>query len=132
MTIIGVGVDLCDTDRFARVMARTPRIVERLFTERERCGNNGALRSAQSLAARFAAKEAVAKVLGDTRGLRWHDCEVRTDEHGAPHLVLYDTVAAAADRLGIEQWHLSMSHDGGMAIAFVVAEGGDAGRVSGR
>jgi holo-[acyl-carrier protein] synthase len=132
VAIVGVGVDVCDTDRFARVLARTPRIVERLFTERERIGGRGAERSAQSLAARFAAKEAVAKVLGDTHGLRWHDCEITTDEHGAPHLVVHDTVAIAAERLGIEQWHLSMSHDGGMAIAFVVAEGGDAGRVSSR
>ncbi len=132
MAIVGVGVDICDTDRFARVLARTPRIVERLFTERERIRSRGAERSAQSLAARFAAKEAVAKVLGDTRGLRWHDCEITTDEHGAPRLVVHDTVAIAAERLGIEQWHLSMSHDGGMAIAFVVAEGGDAGRVSSR
>lgn len=132
MAIIGIGVDVCDTDRFARVMARTPRIVERLFTERERTGDRGAHKSAQSLAARFAAKEAVAKVIGDTRGLRWHDCEISTNEHGAPHIVMHDTVAAAATRLGIEQWHLSMSHDGGMAIAFVIAEGGDARRVSSR
>jgi holo-[acyl-carrier protein] synthase len=132
VAIIGVGVDLCDTDRFARVMARTPRIVERLFTEGERVGERGTVRSPQSLAARFAAKEAVAKILGDTRGLQWHDCEISTDEYGAPHLVMYGTVAAAAARLGIAQWHLSMSHDGGVAIAFVVAEGGDAGRVSSR
>jgi holo-[acyl-carrier protein] synthase len=132
VAIIGVGVDLCDTDRFARVMSRTPRIVERLFTEGERIGESGSVRSAQSLAARFAAKEAVAKVLGDTRGLQWHDCEIVTDVNGAPRLVMHDTVSAAAARLGIEQWHLSMSHDGGMAIAFVVAEGGDAGRVSNR
>jgi holo-[acyl-carrier protein] synthase len=132
MAIVGVGVDVCDTDRFARAIARTPRIVERLFTERERTADHGAERSAQSLAARFAAKEAVAKVLRETRGLRWHDCEISTNEHGAPHLVMSDTVAAAAARLGIQRWHLSMSHDGGMAIAFVVAEGGDAERLSSR
>jgi holo-[acyl-carrier protein] synthase len=132
VAIIGVGVDLCDTDRFARVMSRTPRIVERLFTEDERIGERGTVRSAQSLAVRFAAKEAVAKVLGDTRGLQWHDCEISTDVNGAPRLVMHGTVAAAATQLGIERWHLSMSHDGGMAIAFVVAEGGDAGRVSSR
>jgi holo-[acyl-carrier protein] synthase len=122
-SVIGIGVDIVDTDRFASVMARTPRIVTRLFTETESRTADGAERSAVSLAARFAAKEAVAKVLGDTQGLEWHHCEVVTDALGKPSLRMTGTIADAARVRGIAEWHLSLSHDGGHAIAFVVAEG---------
>jgi holo-[acyl-carrier protein] synthase len=122
-SVIGIGVDIVDTERFASVVARTPRIVTRLFTEAESLTADGADRSAVSLAARFAAKEAVAKVLGDTQGLEWHHCEVVTDSLGKPSLRITDTIAEAALARGIASWHLSLSHDGGHAIAFVVAEG---------
>ena len=122
-SVIGIGVDIVDTERFATVIARTPRIVTRLFTEAESLNSDGADRSAVSLAARFAAKEAVAKVLGDTQGLEWHHCEVVTDSFGKPSLRISGTVAQAALARGISSWHLSLSHDGGHAIAFVVAEG---------
>ena len=122
-SVIGIGVDIVDTERFANVIARTPRIVSRLFTESESRTSDGADRSAVSLAARFAAKEAVAKVLGDTQGLEWHHCEVETDALGKPSLRVTGTIAEAAGARGISEWHLSLSHDGGHAIAFVVAEG---------
>ena len=121
--MIGIGVDIVDTERFAAVIARTPRIVSRLFTESESRPADAAERSAVSLAARFAAKEAVAKVLGDTQGLEWHHCEVVTDVLGKPSLRVTGTIAEAARARGISEWHLSLSHDGGHAIAFVVAEG---------
>jgi len=97
-------------------MSRTPGLRERLFTDGER-----GLPTA-SLAARFAVKEAVAKALGAPGGLDWHDAEVVTDERGRPSLVVRGTVATAADDAGVATWHLSMSHDGGSAIAFVIAE----------
>ena len=122
-SVIGIGVDIVDTERFATVITRTPRIVTRLFTEAESLTADSADRSAVSLAARFAAKEAVAKVLGDTQGLEWHHCEVVTDTLGKPSLRISGTVAQAALARGISSWHLSLSHDGGHAIAFVVAEG---------
>ncbi len=122
-SVIGIGVDIVDSERFATVIARTPRIVTRLFTEAESVNSDGADRSAVSLAARFAAKEAVAKVLGDTQGLEWHHCEVIADSLGKPSLRITGTVAEAARARGISSWHLSLSHDGGHAIAFVVAEG---------
>ena len=122
-SVIGIGVDIVDTERFTAVIARTPRIVLRLFTEAESRAADGSDRSAVSLAARFAAKEAVAKVLGDTQGLEWHHCEVVIDALGKPSLRITDTVAEAARARGISTWHLSLSHDGGRAIAFVVAEG---------
>jgi len=122
-SVIGIGVDIVDTERFATVILRTPRVVTRLFTEAESLTPDGVPRSAVSLAARFAAKEAVAKVLGDTQGLEWHHCEVVTDSLGKPSLQITGTVAEAARARGIASWHLSLSHDGGHAIAFVVAEG---------
>jgi holo-[acyl-carrier protein] synthase len=118
---VGIGVDVVDTRRFAAVIERSPRLVGRVFTpgEIEQCGGDR-LRTA-SLAARWAAKEAVAKVLVDNRGLSWHDCEVVTGELGEPRLALKGTVLAAGRSLGIDSWLLSLSHDGPMAIAFVVA-----------
>lgn len=121
-SVVGIGVDIVDVMRFASVLERTPRFVDRVFTAQESSHDDGKRRSAQSLAARFAAKEAVAKVLVRTHGLQWHHCEVVTEAHGNPRLQLSGTVAEAAERLGIHRWHLSLSHDGGHAIAYVVAE----------
>nr|WP_239543314.1 holo-ACP synthase [Micromonospora terminaliae] len=110
-------------DRFTRSLARTPSLADRLFTETERHTRSGSPRSPESMAARFAAKEAVAKALGAPAGLSWHDCEVVPDEAGRPWLSVTGTVAAAAAERGISRWHLSLSHDGGIASAMVVAEG---------
>ena len=77
----------------------------------------------KSLAARFAAKEALAKALGGPRGLLWTDAEVVTDSLGRPELKVYGTVAAAAGLRGVRRWHVSLSHDSGLATAVVVAEG---------
>ena len=77
---------------------------------------------AAALAARFAAKEAVAQALGAPAGLRWHDCEIVSDPDGRPWLTVSGTVAAVAGERGISRWHLSLSHDGGIASAMVVAE----------
>ena len=122
-SVVGIGVDIVDITRFAAVLERTPSFVDRIFTSDESQTGEGRRRSAQSLAARFAAKEAVAKVLVRTHGLQWHHCEVTTDEHGNPNLRITGTVDEAARSLGISRWHLSLSHDGGHAIAYVVAEG---------
>ncbi len=75
-----------------------------------------------SLAARFAAKEALAKALGAPQGLHWHDAEVVSDGTGRPSFRLAGTVSAAAALVGAARWHLSLSHDGGMAVAMVVGE----------
>ena len=116
--IVGVGIDVVDIERFTRILTRRPRLTERLFTPAER------RHAPASLAARFAAKEAVAKALGAPAGLAWHDCEVVTEESGRPCLALRGTVAHAAQRAGVTSWHLSLSHDAGIASAVVVAEGG--------
>ena len=114
--MIGVGIDVCDLDRFAESMERTPGLRERLFTPAE------ALKPPASLAARFAAKEALAKALGAPGGLAWHDAEVFSEDSGRPYLELRGTVRARADDLGVVHVHLSLSHDAGIASAVVVLE----------
>ncbi|MEU4479802.1 holo-ACP synthase [Micromonospora sp. NPDC023966] len=121
--IVAVGIDVVLVDRFVRSLARTPLLADRLFTEAERYTRSGDPRRPESMAARFAAKEAVAKALGAPAGLSWHDCEVVPDPAGRPWLSVSGTVAAAAAERGIKRWHLSLSHDGGIASAMVVAEG---------
>jgi len=120
--IVSVGIDVVLVERFAAALARTPLLSERLFTEAERRTASGNPRSPESLAARFAAKEAVAKALGAPGGLAWHDCEIVPDGDGRPWLTVAGTVADAATERGINRWHLSLSHDGGIASAMVVAE----------
>ncbi len=114
--IVGVGVDVCDVARFESSLRRTPELAERLFTAAERG------RPVRSLAARFAAKEALAKALGAPAGLAWHDAEVVAEASGRPTLVLRGSVLAAAEARGVTRTHLSLSHDAGIATAFVVLE----------
>jgi len=115
--IIGVGIDVVDIARFGATLDRTPALRERLFTQTER-GLGIA-----SLAARFAAKEAVAKSLGAPVGLHWTDAWVVNDGDGRPHLRVAGTVAQRAESLGVASFHVSLSHDAGIASAVVVAEG---------
>ncbi|HVT20056.1 MAG TPA: holo-ACP synthase [Mycobacteriales bacterium] len=115
---MGIGVDVVALERFSESLERMPNLKARLFTDAER---DAAL---ATLAGTFAAKEAVAKALGAPPGLAWHDVEVRHDELGRPFLEVQGTVADAALDKGIERWHLSISHDGGIATAMVVAESG--------
>jgi holo-[acyl-carrier protein] synthase len=114
--IIGIGVDLVDVARLRRSLERTPGLRRRLFTEAE------ADLPVESLAARFAAKEAVAKALGAPPGLRHRDAEVVTGAHGRPVLRVTGRAAEVARELGVDRWHLSLAHDGGLAIAYVIAE----------
>ena len=114
--IVGIGVDIAEISRVEEALRRTPALAGRLFAQGERNG------SAASLAGSFAAKEAVAKVLGAPSGLRWTDVEVVRSAVGRPSLQVSGTVADAAASLGIRRWHLSLSHDGRMCVAMVVAE----------
>ena len=114
--IIGVGVDVVDIARLGERLDRTPRLRERVFTESERG------LPLHSLAARFAAKEAVGKALRTPGDLPWQGVEVTNGEHGEPLLVVSGAVAARAQQMGVMRMHISLSHDGGIATAFVVAE----------
>lgn len=115
--IVGIGVDVCSLERFAQMVERRPGIVSRLFTPAE------SQRPLPSLAARFAAKEALAKALGSPGGLRWQDAEVVGDEHGAPRFEVSGTVGELMASRGGERVHVSLSHDADVATAFVVVEG---------
>ena len=121
--IVGVGIDVVEVARFAASLERTPGLATKLFTDAERITPAGSVRSASSLAARFAAKEAVAKAVGGGGGMLWTDAEVVVDDAGRPSLVITGTVLARAATLGVTRWHLSLSHDAGIASAFVIAEG---------
>ena len=120
--IVGIGVDVVDLARFERALSRTPALAARLFTDAE-LRNGDRVLPLRSLAGRFAAKEALIKALGDSTGIRWHHMQVVSDSHGNPSFVLSDAAAHVAEKHGVTTVHLSMSHDAGVAVAYVIAEG---------
>lgn len=127
MPILGHGIDLVDTARIARLLSEhDDRFLDRVFTAGERgyCEDGGKNRL-QRYAARFAAKEAVLKVLGTgwSGGIAWTDVEVLKDPGGRPCVALHGEAAAIAKRLGIERWHLSLSHLPDHALASAIGEG---------
>ncbi len=122
--IVGVGVDLCEMARLDRAIGRHHgRFEARVFTDEERAYCVARARSVDHYAARFAAKEAAYKALGATEPLSWREFEVVSGDGGRPRLALHGGAARLAASRGVARWHLSLSHDGGRAIAFVVAEG---------
>ena len=114
--ILGVGIDVVDIVRFGETLERTPAMRARLFTPAER------ERPLASLAARFAAKEALAKALGAPTGMHWLDAEVVNAPSGDPRFEIRGSVLARADVLGVKSIHVSLSHDAGIASAVVVLE----------
>ena len=114
--IAGIGVDVVDLDRFSRAIARTPRLLHRLFAESEQ------ELLPHSLAARFAAKEALIKALGGSALMRWTDMEVVTDPDGNPEFRLHGKATELIESRGIARIHLSITHDAGVACAFVIIE----------
>ncbi len=119
--IVGIGVDVVDIARFERGLIRTPALKDRLFAESEQ-ERDGSPMPLRSLAGRFASKEALIKALGDSSGVTWHDMRVVSNELGNPGFELYESTRAIAEGRGITAIHLSMSHDAGFAIAYVIAE----------
>lgn len=126
MAVLGVGVDAVDIARMREAVERSPGLVGRLFTlaEQTACTDpRGSLRH-DGLAARFAAKEAVAKALGTgVRGFGFRDVEVLGDDLGKPHVVLHAGAGAVATGLGIARVHVSLSTSRDLAVANAVAEG---------
>lgn len=126
MSIVALGLDLTEIERLAETESRRgPRFLERLFTAGERayCERRAARRIVH-YAGRFAVKEAVMKALGTgwTRGVRWVDIEVRRAPGGPPEIALHGATAEIARRRGIDRWHVTITHDAGIAAAVVVAE----------
>ena len=111
--IDGIGIDVVDIDRFKVSLERTPGLLEKLFTEAER------IKPIASLAARFAAKEALAKALNAGKGLSWQEAEVVNLESGKPAFLFRGEIADLIDGADV---HLSMSHDAGIASAMVIVE----------
>ena len=131
--IVGVGIDVVPVARFAEALARTPVAGRRSCSPSTSCRRPPAdAARPESLAARFAAKEALAKALGRRRrDAAGPTPRCGTDDVGRPSLDVRGTVAARADALGVTRWHISLSHDGGIASATVIAEG-SAGLMRGR
>jgi holo-[acyl-carrier protein] synthase len=119
---VRTGVDLIEIDRIAEMVSRHGKnYLERIYTpaELELCGKR-----AESLAGRFAAKEAVSKALGCGIGdVEWQEIEIVEDEQSAPILHLRGKAAQKADELGLANWSVSISHNQSQVVAFVVAIG---------
>jgi len=122
VSVVGIGVDAVEIDRVGRALARTPGLRDRLFTPAEQaaCGERTG-----SLAARFAAKEAVAKAFGTgIRDFAFRDVEILNDDLGRPVATLHRGAAALAERLGVTAVHVSLSTSRDLAIANAVLEAG--------
>ena len=111
--IEGIGIDVVDINRFKESLERTPSLLEKLFTVQEKS------KPIASLAARFAAKEALAKALNAGQGLSWHEAEIVNLESGKPVFLFRGKIA---DLIDGAQVHLSLSHDAGIASAMVIVE----------
>lgn len=113
------GVDIIEIERVGKAFKRQPKLVERLFTERERKALLG--KGVQSYAARFAGKEAVLKTLGsELQGLSWHDIEILTNSSGEPIVYLSSRALAKVGVRGGSQVRLSLSHNRTQAVAFAI------------
>jgi holo-[acyl-carrier protein] synthase len=124
--IVSTGIDIVEVYRIRETLARTPRFVERVYTEAERvyCESKGAA-AAQSYAGRFAAKEAFLKALktGWRGKLQWTDMEILNNVEGAPDLKLTGEARQLLDAMGVSHVHLSISHTAEHAVAQVILEG---------
>ncbi len=120
--ILRTGIDLIEISRVSEVIARHGKhYLERIYTsaELEQCGKN-----IESLAGRFAAKEAVAKALGTGIGdVTWKEIEILGDEQNAPMLTLRGVAEQTAKQLGLTEWSVSISHSQNHAVAITVAIG---------
>jgi holo-[acyl-carrier protein] synthase len=114
--IFGIGTDLCSIERMRESLERTPNLAQRLFHE-----NEIAL-PVNSLAARFAAKEALAKAIGNPRLLVWNEIEIAKDDTGKPAICLHGSTKGNLAQLGDLKIHLSISHELELASAVVVVE----------
>jgi len=127
MRVIAVGVDHAEVDRIQRAIDHPKwgrRFRVRVYSAGEIAYCERRKRSAESFAARWAAKEAVMKALGTgMRGVGWQEVEVVREKGSAPTLRLHGRAVERARLLGIERWHVALTHTALIATAFVVAEG---------
>jgi holo-[acyl-carrier protein] synthase len=123
--VVGAGIDVVEVRRMARALERTTGFADRCFTEAEQATCRLRPDAAASFAARFAAKEAVLKALGlGIFAVPLVDIEVAGDAGVPPSVVLSGRAAEVASEAGVDRWLISLSHDGGVSAAVVVALGG--------
>jgi holo-[acyl-carrier protein] synthase len=122
--IIGIGIDAVEIERFRQALERTASLKERLFTAEELSYVKPQVDPTASLAARFAAREAVMKALGVGLGaFDFHDVSVCRASSGQPDLLVVGRARQLATDQGIERWHLSLTHTESIAMAYVIASG---------
>lgn len=120
--IVGLGIDVCSIDRMRRALERHgDRFFGRICSDAERADLSGR-DQATALAGRFAAKEAFAKALDGAKGVGWHECEVRRAPSGKPSLELKGNAMAMVKSVGADRWHVTITHDAGVAVAVVILE----------
>jgi len=121
--MIGIGIDLVDIERFRRSLERTPSMRTRLFTDVELAYVAPQIDPVPSLAARFAAREAVMKALGVGLGaFGFHDVWVERASSGRPSLAFAGRAAELSATAGVVTWHLSLTHTDVTAAAYVIAD----------
>jgi len=124
--IVGTGIDLVETERIRRTVARFGRrFLERVFTPGEIAYAERKRDPAERYAARFAAKEAAMKAIGTGLrcGVRWRDFEVANRTSGKPELLFHGRAAEIAAALKVRRCTLSLTHTKGQAVALVILEG---------
>lgn len=121
--MIGIGIDLVDIERFRRSLDRTPTMRSRLFTAAELADVARQRDPVPSLAARFAAREAVMKALGVGLGaFGFQEVWVQRSSSGRPWLIVEGRAAELAAEAGVTTWHLSLTHTAQTAAAYVIAD----------
>jgi len=124
--VCGVGIDAVDVERFRALVGRRPRVVDRLFTDNELSYASRTPDPGPRLAGRFAAKEAILKALGAGIGAcDFREMEVVRSDAGQPQVALAGRAARLAHERGIGRLHLSITHTDALAVASVVAVGGE-------
>ncbi len=120
--IIGLGLDVCSIERMRRALERHgDRFFSRICSPAERADLETSDRP-MTLAGRFAAKEAFAKALDGAPGVGWHECEIRRGPSGRPTMTLLGRAHTLATQAGAVRWHVSITHDAGIAAAVVILE----------
>ena len=120
--IVGIGIDVCSIERMRRALERHgDRFFSRICSPAERKDLERS-NPATSLAGRFAAKEAFAKALDGAPGVGWHEVEIRRGPTGRPEMTLHGRAHTMASQAGAVRWHVSITHDAGIAAAVVVLE----------
>jgi holo-[acyl-carrier protein] synthase len=121
--IVGIGLDVCSIDRMRKALERHgERFFGRICNPSEREDLDQAGDRAMHLAGRFAAKEAFAKALDGAPGVGWHEVEIRRGPSGRPQMTLVGRAHTLAMQAGALRWHVSITHDAGIAAAVVILE----------